>query len=85
MLLLGVDRFLSTMRGLVSLCGQMMGSLVVSAWEKQLDAPRALRIMRGQQAPLSPLPVPGALRSEETDTSYLTELEVAAPVAATRR
>jgi aerobic C4-dicarboxylate transport protein len=52
MLLLGVDRFLSTMRGLVSLAGQMMGSIVVSAWEKKLDAPRALRIMRGQEPPL---------------------------------
>ncbi|WP_417218008.1 cation:dicarboxylate symporter family transporter [Arthrobacter sp.] len=52
MLLLGVDRFLSTMRGLVSLAGQMMGSIVVSSWEKRLDAPRALRIMRGQESPI---------------------------------
>ncbi|WP_198928398.1 cation:dicarboxylate symporter family transporter [Tersicoccus sp. Bi-70] len=52
MLILGVDRFLSTMRGLVSLSGQMMGSLVVSVWERQLDRPRALRIMRGLEAPL---------------------------------
>jgi aerobic C4-dicarboxylate transport protein len=52
MLLLGVDRFMSTMRGLVSLSGQMMGSLVVSAWEKELDAPRALRIMRGHESPV---------------------------------
>ncbi|SKB74116.1 aerobic C4-dicarboxylate transport protein [Arthrobacter sp. 31Cvi3.1E] len=56
MLLLGVDRFMSTMRGLVSLAGQMMGSIVVSAWEKQLDAPRALRIMRGLETPLETTP-----------------------------
>lgn len=36
MLILGVDRFMSTMRGLVSLTGQMMGSLVVARWEKEL-------------------------------------------------
>jgi aerobic C4-dicarboxylate transport protein len=55
MLLLGVDRFMSTMRGLVSLAGQMMGSIVVSAWEKKLDAPRAMRIMRGQEPPIETL------------------------------
>jgi aerobic C4-dicarboxylate transport protein len=55
MLLLGVDRFMSTMRGLVSLAGQMMGSIVVSAWEKKLDAPRAMRIMRGQEPPIDVL------------------------------
>jgi len=37
MLILGVDRFLSTMRGLVSLGGQIMGSLVVARWEGNLD------------------------------------------------
>jgi aerobic C4-dicarboxylate transport protein len=37
MLILGVDRFLSTMRGLVSLSGQIMGSLVVARWEGNLD------------------------------------------------
>lgn len=36
MLILGVDRFMSTMRGLVSFSGQIMGSLVVARWEKQL-------------------------------------------------
>lgn len=61
MLLLGIDRFLSTMRGLVSLAGQMMGSLVVSVWERQLDRPRALRIMRGHEAPLVQAPLPAAV------------------------
>ncbi|WP_081998288.1 cation:dicarboxylate symporter family transporter [Sinomonas humi] len=60
MLILGIDRFLSTMRGLVSLAGQMMGSLVVSVWERQLDRPRALRIMRGLEAPLVQIPLPTA-------------------------
>jgi aerobic C4-dicarboxylate transport protein len=43
MLILGVDRFLSTMRGLVSLSGQIMGSLVVSRWEGTLDLDQVRR------------------------------------------
>jgi aerobic C4-dicarboxylate transport protein len=79
MLLLGVDRFLSTMRGLVSLAGQMMGSLVVSAWEKELDAPRALRIMRGQEPPVidSLLLVPTTAQTDAPNTSLRSEADTA--------
>ncbi|MDQ0376951.1 cation:dicarboxylate symporter family transporter [Amycolatopsis thermophila] len=52
MLVLGVDRFLSTMRGLVSLCGQMLGSIVVSRWEGVFDRDRARRVLDG----LEPVP-----------------------------
>lgn len=48
MLVLGVDRFLSTMRGLVSLCGQMLGSVVVSRWEGVFDRERARRVLDGR-------------------------------------
>lgn len=48
MLVLGVDRFLSTMRGLVSLCGQMLGSIVVSRWERVLDLDQARRVLSGR-------------------------------------
>jgi aerobic C4-dicarboxylate transport protein len=51
MLILGVDRFLSTMRGLVSLCGQIMGSLVVSRWERVLDLTRAKEVLSGKGKP----------------------------------
>ncbi|MEU9450253.1 cation:dicarboxylase symporter family transporter [Streptomyces sp. NPDC048277] len=54
MLLLGVDRFLSTMRGLVSLCGQILGSIVVSRWEGELDLDRARAVLAGEQVPDSP-------------------------------
>jgi aerobic C4-dicarboxylate transport protein len=47
MLILGVDRFMSTMRGLVSLSGQIMGSLVVSRWEGVLDVDRARAVLSG--------------------------------------
>ncbi|HVV08620.1 C4-dicarboxylate transporter DctA [Amycolatopsis sp.] len=49
MLVLGVDRFLSTMRGLVSLCGQMLGSIVVSRWEGVLDLDRAKQVLAGEE------------------------------------
>ncbi|WP_425842302.1 cation:dicarboxylate symporter family transporter [Streptomyces fractus] len=45
MLILGIDRFLSTMRGLVSLSGQIMGSLIVSRWERVLDVDRARAVL----------------------------------------
>jgi aerobic C4-dicarboxylate transport protein len=48
MLILGVDRFLSTMRGLVSLCGQILGSIVVSRWERVLDVRRAQAVLSGR-------------------------------------
>ncbi|WP_245633663.1 C4-dicarboxylate transporter DctA [Amycolatopsis jejuensis] len=56
MLILGIDRFLSTMRGIVSLCGQMLGSIVVSRWEKVLDLNRARAVLAGE-TPAVPAPV----------------------------
>jgi aerobic C4-dicarboxylate transport protein len=53
MLILGVDRFLSTMRGLVSLSGQIMGSLVVARWEKVLDVRRARAVL--DREPVDPI------------------------------
>ncbi|MGP4014683.1 cation:dicarboxylate symporter family transporter [Saccharopolyspora sp. 5N708] len=54
MLILGIDRFLSTMRGLVSLSGQIMGSIVVARWEHCLDADRARAVLNRE--PVAPLP-----------------------------
>lgn len=54
MLVLGVDRFLSTMRGLVSLCGQLLGSIVVSRWEGVLDLARARAVLDGEQPATEP-------------------------------
>lgn len=51
MLILGVDRFMSTMRGLVSLSGQIMGSIVVSRWEGALDVERARAVLAGGKTP----------------------------------
>jgi aerobic C4-dicarboxylate transport protein len=55
MLILGIDRFLSTMRGLVSLSGQMLGSIVVSRWERELDLDRARAVLSGDPVP-TPVP-----------------------------
>jgi aerobic C4-dicarboxylate transport protein len=47
MLILGIDRFLSTMRGIVSLVGQILGSIVVSRWEGVLDRERMAAVLSG--------------------------------------
>jgi aerobic C4-dicarboxylate transport protein len=47
MLILGIDRIISTMRGIVSLCGQMLGSIVVSRWERVLDRAQAEQVLAG--------------------------------------
>ena len=49
MLILGVDRFMSTMRGLVSLCGQMLASIVVSKWEGVFDHDQAEVVLAGPE------------------------------------
>jgi aerobic C4-dicarboxylate transport protein len=51
MLIIGVDRFMSIMRGLVSLSGQIMGSLIVSRWERRLDVDRARAVLDGEDVP----------------------------------
>ena len=51
MLIIGVDRFMSIMRGLVSLSGQIMGSLIVARWERSLDVDRARAVLNGDEVP----------------------------------
>jgi aerobic C4-dicarboxylate transport protein len=60
MLILGIDRFLSTMRGLVSLCGQMLGSIVVSRWEGVFDLDRARKVLSGETPAAATETVPAA-------------------------
>lgn len=47
-LLLGVDRFMSEMRGLTNLVGNGVATVVVAKWEKEFDAERARRILNGE-------------------------------------
>lgn len=54
MLILGIDRIISTMRGIVSLCGQMLGSIVVSRWEGVLDRQRTADVLAGAGARTAP-------------------------------
>ena len=48
--LVGVDRFMSQCRSLVNLIGNGVATLVVAAWEKQLDRPRLKRELRAGPA-----------------------------------
>jgi aerobic C4-dicarboxylate transport protein len=47
-LLLGVDRFMSEMRGLTNLVGNGVATVVVAKWEGEFDAVRARRILDGE-------------------------------------
>jgi len=47
-LLLGVDRFMSEMRGLNNLVGNGVATIVVAKWEKEFDSARARRILNGE-------------------------------------
>jgi aerobic C4-dicarboxylate transport protein len=47
-LLLGIDRFMSTARALVNMIGNGVATLVVSRWEKEIDAPTLRRNLATQ-------------------------------------
>ncbi|HVO99325.1 MAG TPA: dicarboxylate/amino acid:cation symporter [Bryobacteraceae bacterium] len=46
-LLLGVDRFMSEMRGLTNLAGNAVATIVVAKWEGEFEADRATEILDG--------------------------------------
>ncbi|MEQ1473876.1 MAG: cation:dicarboxylase symporter family transporter, partial [Candidatus Acidiferrum sp.] len=47
-LLLGIDRFMSTARALVNMIGNGVATVVVSRWEKEVDAPTLQRNLAAQ-------------------------------------
>ena len=49
-LLLGVDRFMSQMRGLTNLAGNAVATVVIAKWEKEFDATKAGAILTGGAA-----------------------------------
>ncbi len=46
-LLLGIDRFMSEMRGVTNLVGNTVAAVVVAKWENEFDAVRAERVLNG--------------------------------------
>ncbi|MNS58102.1 C4-dicarboxylate transport protein [compost metagenome] len=46
-LILGIDRFMSECRALTNIIGNGVATVVVSAWEKELDRARLNRVLRG--------------------------------------
>jgi aerobic C4-dicarboxylate transport protein len=46
-LLLGIDRFMSEARALTNIVGNAVATIVVARWEKELDLPRAKRMLDG--------------------------------------
>jgi aerobic C4-dicarboxylate transport protein len=52
-LLLGIDRFMSEMRGLTNLAGNAVATIVVAKWEKEFDSRRAMLVQPGPK-PVEP-------------------------------
>ncbi|AJP56176.1 C4-dicarboxylate transporter DctA [Pandoraea vervacti] len=50
-LILGIDRFMSECRALTNICGNGVATIVVSAWEKELDRKKLADAMSGKQGP----------------------------------
>jgi len=50
-LILGIDRFMSECRALTNICGNGVATIVVSAWEKELDRKKLNDALSGKQGP----------------------------------
>ncbi|MCI3207597.1 MULTISPECIES: dicarboxylate/amino acid:cation symporter [Pandoraea] len=50
-LILGIDRFMSECRALTNIVGNGVATIVVSAWEKELDRKKLAEAMSGKQGP----------------------------------
>jgi aerobic C4-dicarboxylate transport protein len=57
-LILGIDRFMSECRALTNIVGNGVATVVVSAWEKELDHNKLRAVLRGE--------VPAAVKDAET-------------------
>jgi aerobic C4-dicarboxylate transport protein len=53
-LILGIDRFMSECRALTNIVGNGVATVVVSAWERELDRTRLTSVLRGQTKPETP-------------------------------
>lgn len=45
-IILGIDRFMSTIRALTNVVGNCIATLVVARWESELDVPQARKVLR---------------------------------------
>lgn len=50
-LILGIDRFMSECRALTNICGNGVATIVVSAWEKELDRKKLAQALSGKREP----------------------------------
>jgi aerobic C4-dicarboxylate transport protein len=53
-LILGIDRFMSECRALTNIIGNGVATVVVSAWERELDRKRLASVLRGDAKPEAP-------------------------------
>jgi aerobic C4-dicarboxylate transport protein len=50
-LILGIDRFMSECRALTNICGNGVATIVVSAWERELDRKKLAEAMSSKREP----------------------------------
>lgn len=53
-IVLGVDKFMSECRALTNICGNGVATVVIAAWEGELDRARMNAVLGGDQTPLQP-------------------------------
>jgi aerobic C4-dicarboxylate transport protein len=80
-LILGVDRFMSEARALTNFIGNGVATIVVAAWEGELDREALHAALRGDAVP-EPLPAPAPMAAAEVATAGPSDL--APPVATAR-
>jgi aerobic C4-dicarboxylate transport protein len=59
-LILGIDRFMSECRALTNIVGNGVATVVVSAWEKELDRNKLRAVLRGEVAAIKETETAGA-------------------------
>ena len=67
-LLLGVDRFMSEMRSITNLIGNGVATVVVSKWEGEFDANRAVKVLNGGKDVEETEPLLSETEIESTNT-----------------
>jgi aerobic C4-dicarboxylate transport protein len=55
-LVLSVDRFIGMARALGNPIGNCVATVVIAAWEKELDLTTATRVLAGEEVPLLEVP-----------------------------
>ncbi len=56
LLILGVDWFMAQVRAMTNMVGNSVATVVIARWEKELDVPKAVRVLNGEEEVPAPKP-----------------------------